>query len=85
MQERIFSIYVQNRFGVLAKVSSLFSRRGCNIKSLTVFETSEPGISHMTIVFTEEDEKAYQIYNQLGKLEDVKRVALLSEQLTIDN
>ncbi|MDR1821120.1 MAG: acetolactate synthase small subunit [Oscillospiraceae bacterium] len=79
MKERIFSIIVQNRFGVLAKVSSLFSRRGCNIRSLTVFETQEPGLSRMTIVFAEEDEKALQIYHQLGKLEDVKRVALLAE------
>jgi len=63
---------VENRFGVLARVSSLFSARGYNIDSLAVGETQDPTVSCMTIVVNAEDERILeQIKKQLHKLIDV--------------
>ncbi|MDD3296400.1 MAG: acetolactate synthase small subunit [Candidatus Omnitrophica bacterium] len=63
---------VENRFGVLARVSSLFSARGYNITSLAVGETADPTVSCMTIVVNAEDERILeQIKKQLNKLIDV--------------
>ena len=63
---------VENRFGVLARVSSLFSARGYNIESLAVGETQDPSVSCMTIVVDAEDERILeQIKKQLHKLIDV--------------
>ncbi len=66
---------VENRFGVLARVSSLFSARGYNIESLAVGETQDPSVSCMTIVVEAEDEGVLeQIKKQLHKLIDVVTV-----------
>ena len=63
---------VENRFGVLARVASLFSARGYNIESLAVGETQDPNTSCMTIVVDAEDERILeQIKKQLHKLIDV--------------
>jgi len=63
---------VENRFGVLARVASLFSARGYNIESLAVGETQDSTISCMTIVVEAEDERVLeQIKKQLHKLIDV--------------
>ncbi|MDR3209956.1 MAG: acetolactate synthase small subunit [Oscillospiraceae bacterium] len=83
MEKRVFLVLVQNRFGVLAKVSSIFGRRGCNIHALTVYE-EEPGLSRMTITFTCGAETTRQISNQLKKLEDVREVALLEARISGD-
>ena len=52
MERYVLSVLVENHAGVLSRVSGLFSRRGYNIDSLTVGETSHPGQSRMTIVVT---------------------------------
>ena len=63
---------VENRFGVLSRVASLFSARGYNIESLAVGETNDSTISCMTIVVDAEDERILeQIKKQLNKLIDV--------------
>jgi len=63
---------VENKFGVLSRVASLFSARGYNIESLAVGETHDPTISCMTIVVDAPDEKILeQIKKQLHKLVDV--------------
>jgi acetolactate synthase-1/3 small subunit len=63
---------VENKFGVLSRISSLFSARGYNIDSLTVGETQDPTISCMTIVVNAKDENILeQIKKQLHKLIDV--------------
>lgn len=71
------SVLVDNQSGVLQRVASLFSRRGYNIKSLTVSETEDPALSRMTIVTEAEREMIRQIEMQLLKLEIVKKVAVL--------
>jgi acetolactate synthase I/III small subunit len=73
MQHTITAL-VENRPGVLARVSSLFSRRGFNIWSLAVSITEDPGVSRMTIVVDEEDAVLEQIAKQLNKLIDVIKV-----------
>jgi len=66
---------VENKFGVLARVASLFSARGYNIISLTVGETQDPTMSCMTVVVDAEDERILeQINKQLHKLIDVVTV-----------
>ena len=52
MQKYILSVLVQNNAGVLARVASLFGRRGYNIDSLTVSETNNPGVSYITMAVT---------------------------------
>ena len=69
------SVTVENKFGVLARVSGLFSARGYNISSLAVSETLDPTISYMTIVVDAKDESILeQIKKQLNKLIDVVSV-----------
>lgn len=73
------SILVENKFGVLSRVSGLFSGRGYNIESLSVGETIDPQISIMTIVTTGDDQIIEQITKQLNKLIDVIKVTDMKE------
>ncbi len=68
------SVHVENKFGVLSRVSGLFSGRGFNIESLSVGETIDPKVSIMTIVTTGDDQIIEQITKQLNKLIDVIKV-----------
>lgn len=68
------SVLVHNRPGVLARVSSLFSRRGFNIDSLAVSTTEDPSVSRMTIVVAGDEAVLEQIGKQLYKLIDVIKV-----------
>ena len=67
----VVSVLVENRAGTLSRVSGLFARRGFNIDSLTVGETTDPSISRMTIAVTGDNAVLEQIIKQLGKLVDV--------------
>jgi acetolactate synthase-1/3 small subunit len=78
------SVQVKNEFGVLARVSSLFSARGFNIESLTVAETLDPQISRMTIVTRGNDQIIEQILKQLRKLIDVIKVSDLTGKDFVD-
>lgn len=68
------SVLVENKFGVLSRVSGLFSGRGFNIESLSVGETIDPQVSLMTIVTSGDDQIIEQITKHLNKLIDVIRV-----------
>jgi acetolactate synthase-1/3 small subunit len=70
---------VENEFGVLSRVASLFSGRGFNIDSLTVAPTNEEGLSRMTIVTRGDDQILEQINKQLNKLIDVLKVLDFSD------
>jgi acetolactate synthase-1/3 small subunit len=72
------SVLVKNEFGVLSRVSGLFSARGFNIESLTVAETLDPEFSRMTIVTEGNDQIIEQILKQLRKLIDVIKVSDLT-------
>lgn len=77
MRTYILSVMVYNHFGVLTRISGLFSRRGYNITSLTVGETQDSKISRMTIQGTGDDYTVNQIKSQLSKIEDVISVTEL--------
>ena len=68
------SVLVENKFGVLAKISTLFAARGFNIDSLAVGETDDPALSRMTIVVKGDDSVLEQVTKQLNKLVDVIKV-----------
>ncbi len=74
------SILVRNQFGVLARVSGLFSGRGYNIDSLCVAETHDPNYSQMTIVARGDNDILEQINKQLNKLVDVVKVTDFREK-----
>lgn len=71
MEKFVLSVLVENHAGVLSRVSGLFSRRGYNIDSLTVCETSNPDQSRMTIVVSGDEYILDQIQKQLSKLVEV--------------
>ena len=71
------SVLVEDKPGVLARVSGLFSRRGFNISSLAVGATEQPGISRMTIVVAVEDFPLEQVTKQLNKLVHVLKIVEL--------
>ena len=81
--KRIYSVWVENRSGVLGKVAGLFSRRSYNIDSLTVGETQDKTISNMTIVSTGTPHTLEQIEKQLNKKLDVIKVRTFGEDEAI--
>jgi len=83
MQHTI-TVLVENKPGVLARVSGLFARRGFNIESLAVSITDDPTVSRMTIVVTGDDSTLAQINKQTSKLIDVIRVVDYSEIPTVE-
>ncbi|MBN1902303.1 acetolactate synthase small subunit [Candidatus Sumerlaeota bacterium] len=82
--QHIITALVENRFGVLANISSLFSARGFNIDSLAVGETHDPSISRMTIVVTGDDRIIQQVMKQLNKMIDTIRVSDLTEEAHVE-
>ena len=83
MQHTI-SVVVENEFGVLARVSGLFSGRGFNIESLSVAPTSDESLSRITIVTSGDEAVLEQITKQLNKLVDVIKVLDFSEDNAIE-
>jgi acetolactate synthase-1/3 small subunit len=71
---RTLSVLVEDKPGVLARVASLFSRRGFNIQSLAVGATEQKNLSRMTIVVAVEDLPLEQVSKQLHKLINVIKV-----------
>ncbi len=80
----IIIVLVENKFGVLARVSGLFSARGFNIISLAVGETEDPAVSRMTIIVGGDERTLEQIKKQLNKLIDVIKVYDLTGKDFID-
>lgn len=83
MHRYVFSALVENRPGVLSRVSGLFTRRGYNIDSLTVAETETPAYSRMTIALHSDENTAMQIKHQLEKLIDILEVRELRAESSV--
>src|SRR3954452_21182821 len=83
MSRHTLSVLVENKPGVLARVASLFSRRGFNIDSLAVGPTEHPGISRMTIVVNVAELPLEQVTKQLNKLVNVIKVVELDPDLSV--
>lgn len=77
------SVLVENKPGVLARVSGLFSRRGFNIDSLAVGETENPDVSRITIVVNAESSPLEQVTKQLNKLVNVLKIVELDPQVSV--
>jgi len=80
----IIAVWVENRFGVLNRVSGLFSSRGFNIDSLAVGTTQDPTVSRMTVVVRGDDRVIEQVIKQLNKLVEVIKVKNLSHEPHIE-
>jgi acetolactate synthase I/III small subunit len=83
MKKHILSVLVENHSGVLSRIAGLFSRRGYNINSLSVGETTDPKTSRMTIVVEADDAIMSQIKNQLNKQVSVRKIIELEYQKSI--
>ncbi len=77
--KKVIAVLVENKPGVLARVSSLFRRRGFNIDSLAVGTTDREDVSRMTIVVRGDEKTVEQVIKQLNKLIEVIKVSDLSE------
>jgi acetolactate synthase-1/3 small subunit len=80
----ILSVLVENKFGVLSRISGLFSRRGYNIYSLAVSPTEDPRYSRMTVVVDGDSAPIEQVTKQLNKLIPVIRISELSEDQAVE-
>jgi acetolactate synthase-1/3 small subunit len=80
MNKFVIAVYVDNKFGVLTRVTSMFTRRGFNIDALTVGETESPEYSRITISLSGDGYAAEQLINQLRKLYNVKKVEVLENE-----
>ena len=80
----ILSVLVQNRPGVLARVASLFARRGYNIFSLAVAPAEDEGMSRITIVVDVESSPLEQIVKQLFKLIEVVKICELDPRRCVE-
>ena len=84
MSKFIIAVYVENKFGVLTRVTSMFTSRGFNIDALTVGETESPEYSRITISMSGDGYARDQMINQLRKLFNVKKVELLEKENSIN-
>lgn len=76
-------LIVNNHYGVLNRIAGMYNRRGYNIDSLTVGQTEDPKYSRMTIVSKGDSYAREQVYKQLSKLYDVKKIKFLEDEDSI--
>jgi acetolactate synthase-1/3 small subunit len=84
IHHHILSVLVQNRPGVLARVSGLFARRGYNIFSLAVAPAEEAGFSRITVVVDVDSAPLEQISKQLFKLIEVVKISELDPRRSVE-
>ena len=74
MKSMVLSLLVDNNPGVLARVASLFSRRGYNIESISAGVTNDPKFTRITVAVCGDDRILEQIRNQINKLVEVRKI-----------
>ena len=79
MKKYILSLVVQNNFGVLARISSLFARRGYNIDSISASPTDNPKITKITVVVEADDE----IIEEVEKVTQVDEKQAICKELAL--
>lgn len=84
MKRFVIAVYVENKYGVLTRVTGLFMRKGFNIDALTVGETDDPQYSRITITMMGDEYEKEQLINQLNKLHNVKKVKILESAGTVE-
>ena len=83
MKRYTVAVLVNNQYGVLNRVTSMFRRRQFNISALTVSETETSKLSRITVVFDGEESVKQQIINQLYKLPDVYSIKELDDKTSV--
>lgn len=83
MKKYTVAVLVNNQYGVLNRVTSMFRRRQFNITALTVSETESPDFSRITVVFDGEERSKELLIGQLYKLPDVKSIKELHRNETV--
>ena len=81
--KQTISVLVENRAGVLNRITGLFSRRAFNIESLAVGVTDDPTVSRITIIVDSGNSVVEQVEKQLNKLVEVIKVRTLNEHSLI--
>ena len=77
--KHILSVLVENKSGVLSRVTGMISRRGFNIESLTVAPTEDPTMSRLTAIVNADEVGYEQITKQLHKLVSVYKITDLTD------
>lgn len=80
----VLSVLVENKAGVLARVASLFARRGYNIYSLAVAPTDDERFSRITVVVDVESAPLEQVVKQLNKLINVIKISELDPRDSVE-
>lgn len=84
MKKYVLLAIVEDNPGVLTRVCQLFTRRSFNLDSVTAGKTEKEGFSRLTLITTAEDDYVVdQICKQMSKLEEVKKVKALKEDMII--
>ncbi|SOD65466.1 acetolactate synthase, small subunit [Streptomyces zhaozhouensis] len=83
MSKHTLSVLVENKPGVLSRITALFSRRNFNIDSLAVGTTEHPEVSRITIVVSVEDLPLEQVTKQLNKLVNVLKIVELDPSAAV--
>ncbi len=83
MRRAVLSLLVENQFGVLSRITGLFSRRGFNIDTVSSGVTSDPNLSRITITVYGDDLIIKQIIKQVEKLVEVFHVSELQEDFSV--
>jgi acetolactate synthase small subunit len=76
MNKFIIDLWVNNRFGVLHRISGLCARRGYNIESIHADPTEDPRITKIEIVSMGDEYLRTQVVSQMEKLYDVREVTI---------
>jgi len=83
MSRHTLSVLVENKPGVLTRVSALFARRSFNITSLAVGPTENPLVSRITVVVDVESQPLEQVTKQLNKLINVLKIVELEPEHSV--
>ena len=81
--KQIISILAHNHPGVLLRITSLISRRGFNIDSLTASPSGIEGYSRLTVRMSGDDNQVEQFINQMLKIVDIKKAEVLPEETSV--
>jgi len=84
MKKFIIGVYVENKYGVLARISGMIMRKAFNIDSIASGMTNDDAFSRITITLRGEDYHCEQLIQQLKKLHNVKNVAVLSQDSCVE-
>lgn len=83
MSKFVIAVIVDNKPGVLMRVTSMFTRRAFNIDALTVSTIEDPNYSRITITISGDENTKNQFVSQMKKLYNVKKVKVLDDDVSV--